>query len=339
MNASILFKSRLENRFSRDDLLEAEELPMGLVRIDPARNVSRGGRWLPPEHPRIQRYADEIRRRGLLEPVGLRLIEPVRRPCGGPCCPDGETTDEERHHLVEVVYGFARLSALLSLDRASLRLRQPGVEATIHADLSDEAASDACLAENVVRDDPSDYEVAVQLRNVALRPEYQRLDRVERYRSLAEQFAYPSAHRVENLVRIVERCPPDLLDAWDLDSSAEARRVLERVSRIDLGDALSVDERHERMRKEFASLRGEGGGSAPPSPDPASSGGLPRDGRGKRPVSRALSEKWLGRLETSREVYDEDEERYRPLGGGERRAIRSVLAFLLSGGQGPDPVR
>jgi hypothetical protein len=315
-------------------LVVAESVPIGLIRVDPSRNVSRGGRWLPPSHPRVRRLSRDVEIRGLLEPVGLRTLDrPVSRPCGGPCCsPEAMARDRgEVHlsaHLCEVYYGFERLSALIGLGRDSLRLLQPRPEATVSDVVTDEEAEEACLAENLVRSEPSDYEVALGLRALSLRDRYSSLRPHERYKSIAECFRLPSPYRVEMLVRIVERCPQDLLDEWDRESTDECRRALEQCARLDPELLRPESERHEAMRLLYAELRAREESSFGPS----GRGG----GKGRRLV-RGRAEAALSALDRASERYDDASGGYVPLGPGEREAVGAVLRAVLSGAA--EPVR
>jgi hypothetical protein len=314
-------------------LTVAESVPLGLIQIVPSQNVSRGGRWLPPSHPRIRRYMHSISASGLLEPVGLRILPaPVRRPCGGPCCsPEAMKRDRDSphltHHLCSVAYGFARLSALIGLGRDSLRLLQPRPEATVSEDMTDEQAEEACLAENVVRDEPSDYEVALALRSLARRPEYASVRSHERHKLLAERFSFPSAYRVESLLRVVERCPQDLLDEWDRESTDECRRALDQCSRLDPESLRTEEERHEAMRQTYRLLREE---EERKSSGEGSGGGGSVPGRGRR-VFRRRAEELLSTLDRATERYDHASGGYIPLSEEGRSAAREVLRALLSG--------
>jgi hypothetical protein len=335
-------------------VLLSESIHVGLVKIDPSRNVARGGRWLGLEHPLVRRQAADVAARGLLEPVGLCLLPaPVPRPCGGPCCADERLAaeraagDSPPAHLLEVRYGFVRLSALLSLGRDSLRLAQPSVEATVHEAMTDEEAEDACLAENLVRSDPSDRDLAVRFLALSRRAEYREVrSPYERARLLAERFRVQVSY-VDSLIRIAERCPQDLLDEWESCSTDEERLVLDRVSRVDLEGLLPEQERHERMRRERDRVRAEAEEARQQkerrrrerAEAEAHGGGSGTAGTRAR-LSRAAAERTLGRLELAREVYDESSGGYVPMSPEGKVAARAVLRYVLSGGtRGTEPVR
>jgi hypothetical protein len=319
-----------------------EYIPLGAIRADPERNVARGGRCYPPEHPEVRRQAREIERRDHVAPVGLRPLDaPVLRPCGSKVCCSDEMMerDETSEHRYELVYGYVRyVAAAYVCRRQALRTTQPNVEVCISDSISDAEAMERNIAENVVRAQQTDVEFA---RAMARLREVSGKDVVEIARAVGAR----SVREVEDAITIIERCPADVIEEWERRQVRELRAILVRVSRLDPQEHWDVDKRHARMRELWRS-EVDHFDAQPPGYQPAGAPGRrggrdPRDEalRPPRPLSRGRLESLLGRVALAREVYDDRTEAYRPLTDGERAAVRAALRFAADPSGRDPPVR
>jgi len=219
-------------------------LPIGELLVDPEDNLSRGGAVLSPNHPDVQQMVATIEAGELIHDVGVRpLPEPLdRRECKHPCCggiPLHELEKpinlrhESTHHTHRLDLGFSRYVAHRVLGRAWIECKiQPR---------TDLEAMRAGIVENLNRAPPTDYQIAMALLKVK------------------EKFSWSDAelaknvgarpYDVETLVRIVERCPKDLLERFRLTPTREVRHALSKISRV---KGRTEAETHQLMRADWA---------------------------------------------------------------------------------------
>lgn len=317
-----------------EDVAEAAIVRFGEIQVRPERNVSRGGKLYPPDHPEVRRQAEEIKKRDHVPPVGLRPIEPVARPCGSDvCCSRERLEDGVPSHLYELVYGYVRyVAAHVVLGRTHLRAEQPNVECVISDTITDAEALERNVAENLVRASQTDHEFARCMRLV-------RDATGKNAQEIARAVGARSAHDVETAIRIVDRCPEDVVEEWGRNPRRELKRVISRISWIDPSENLPTEERHERMRAQWrAEVEAlERDGEVEPQTFREQRGGR---GEGRRVASRALLERTLGRVDLATEVYDHKEGGYRAIASdGEREAVRAALRFAADPSGTDPPVR
>ncbi len=316
-------------------------LPLAAIQFDPERNVSRGGRCLPPTHPLTVSTAASIQELGLLECIGVRpLPTPIPRDeCLFPCCeaPHGAPHDDGvPAHTHTLDYGFVRYFALVQAGH--LVLDAGNGEVKIYDATTD--AADTNLAENIIRTDPTEAQLAC----VFLR--------LQTWRGLtAEQIAARTHHayspgRVATMLRLAARLPPELLARWEATPTKEVRVALDRIATtVDPADALPTVDRHRAMVAAWAAhLDAEAARlAAPPSDGTPTNPETPhaltnrhggRVGRTKAAVFRSLATQ----VDEAQEVYDTTAGRWVALTPAVRAALRAVLRYAADP-QTPPPLR
>lgn len=251
-------------------------LLVGEILAIPSDNVSRGGHMLPPNHPDVQSLAQSIASEGLLHHVGVRpLPEPIERPQAAIEADrvrfHGSDQSVATHYTHRMVYGFERLVAIRDV------LGWYTIPCVSKPRTDNEAFS-ACLAENVGRRDPTEYDLAMGfallVSSLQPRPTWDQVARITGCR--------PS--RARTLVTIAERCPAELLEVFRVSPTAETRRKLEAVAvSIDPENREREEVRHKMMLEEWERMN---------APLPANSANASK-GNGAPPGRKAIT---IGRV-------------------------------------------
>ena len=286
-------------------------IPIGAIRIDHASNFSRGGVTPSTQIVAVRRLVESFQAGDrMLEPIGIRdLASPVPRPEADVAAdPTGP-----REYIYEVVYGYRRHYAAASLGWRELPCVLLGA-------IPDKTARRFNIIENAIRAPKSDYDdamvYAMLLREGNLTPT-----------ELAKQL-HTNASRLEHLVRIVTRCPKEVLEIWHSGPSEANYRALMTISMI---ESNSEFETHRLMIKAFEVARG-----VSDDPNEGERQGRPRSARRTRAMSQRVIEKYRWKLDLATEVFVGS---WRPLSEAERAALYAVLSHVAYPHQSLNPLR
>jgi ParB/RepB/Spo0J family partition protein len=284
------------------------KLALARIWIRPAENVSRNGQVDTRDAPKVLELADSMARGGQQEPVLVRAI-PTSLAAHAPAGTDRLLVFGFRRALAAQVLGWTEIDAM-------------------ERDLDDEAAIEANVAENFIRDDPSDYQVAQAFLLLKRRCGFSAEEIA--LRVYGDRATNARRARVEQLLRIVERCPKRLLEIWQREPTVETRRALERIARI---DGATVAERHRAMIDAWAAelVARERRAS------------VPHRGRGAPKGPRALPASGVQALrETLRSAnayVDPMTGMLKPLDDETKRAIDAVLRHVAAPKDAESPLR
>jgi ParB-like chromosome segregation protein Spo0J len=286
-------------------------LSVGLILVDHRKNFARGGGVDGPDHPDVKQLVDSLRESGRqLEPVGVRKLDaPIARP-PEVVLPGSTLT----HFHYELVYGYRRMTSIGIVG-------WPSVSCVNLGTITDIEARRLNLIENFIRKDPTDYDNAVMFaticREETLTPQ-----------ELARQLGAKPV-LIEQLVRIVERCPKEILEQWRLSPMPDYRRALDRISKIEEPTPLDTKRRMLDEWSRFLSER--------ESSDATSKDNPFRFPRAARALGRKEIEALRARVDVSHEVQDATG--WRPLSDFERATIDAVLRYVADPRKNKMPLR
>jgi ParB/RepB/Spo0J family partition protein len=289
---------------------EASAVALDAIRVDPRRNYARSGIVDGPEHPEVRRIAESLKECGrLLEPVGVRTLSPpvpkdVLERAKSPA------TAEFSH---ELVYGYRRFVAASSIGWTT-------IECVSLGELSDADARQYNVVENLVRADPTDYDTAHML---AMLQREEKLTATEIAKRIGSRTPF-----VEQMLRIVARCPKEILEQWRLSPTPEYRRALDRISKIEAESPLETQRKQRDEWARFLAER-EGGPSAPSDPF--------RFPRAQRAMGRREIEAFRAMVDQSNEVLDATG--WRPLAESERTMLHAILRYVQDPRSNKNPLR
>jgi hypothetical protein len=288
-------------------------VPLGAIRVDHSKNVIRGGLFEGFDRFEVKKLEESIETLGLLQPVGLRDL-----PTAVPKSKDAIAADplHVTDYLFEPVYGFRRVSIYQ-------KKNAPEIPAVLLGALTDAEARERNAAENTDREDVTEYQLAHYFYLLA---ETEQITMEEVARRCRTRAPY-----VETLVRIVTRCPREMLEQWHFSPTPMVRRVLDRISRI---EGLDDRDTKRQMFDEWAKFLSENDGQ----PGNRSSADEPRQRRSPRAMGQSDIDRFRGRVDVSSEVNDPISG-WRPLSEGERQIIHAILRHVKDPKHVKSPLR
>lgn len=216
-------------------------LPIDEILDDPTDNIARGCATVVTNSPSLQKFAASLKEEGQQHPVRVRLIENPSGP--------------QRYRLI---FGFRRLASARLLGWKEIEAK------VVEAD--DKKAALMNWAEGN-RLDATNYERAMGMwhcKRIGIEP------------AVISTVLKLDLADVESLIRIVERCPKELVNTFRNDSSPKTLRLLEKISILDGGSDTEsrrmmidawAEERAKEMEKANAppkSHKRRGMSNAPP---------------------------------------------------------------------------
>ena len=294
--------------FSDSRSKPSKVLEIGAIRVDHQKNFSRFGVVEGPEHPEVKKIGDSLDViRYLVHPVGVREIDPVPRPelelAADPMGP--------KEYLFELVYGFRRITAAKAKGWKQ-------ISAILWGRISDDEARILNIHENTARGDATDYELAHAFAMVERAKGWS-------HQETARMMCKPAPY-VETMVRIVERCPREILDQWRMSPTSEFKRALDRISKI---AGLDPEQTRRKMLDEWAHFLSDR--------DAASASNPARLPRGPRAMGRREIEAYRARVDLASEVRDASG--WRPLSGLEKETLHAVLRYIADPRATKTPLR
>ena len=274
------------------------EVPLEQVLVDPKKNYVRGGTADDAKHPKVREIIDSLEGGSpLLEPVGVRKLEAPG--------PNGE--------LYELVYGFRRFTAVRAVGWKTITV-------VVH-EVDERAARRMNCTENFVREAPTEYELAAFFAMIC---KDEQLSAGELARQIGSRANY-----VEQLVRIFEQTPREILDQWRLSPLPDYRRALDRISKIK--GATDVETRRLQLDDWTAFLAARDAAPATDKDNPF------RYPRAARAMGRREIEAFRATVDVSHEVHDATG--WRPLSELERQTLHAVLVYVASPRGKTSPLR
>jgi ParB/RepB/Spo0J family partition protein len=232
---------------------------------------------------KIASLAESIKREGQLVPVN---VIPSKRP----------------GFEYELVAGFRRLTALKLLGKPTVLVKVDDVKSDVDRKIVN-------LAENVARDDLSSYELAVACRD--LRDTYKLsaneiTKRIGSYEGMSKSY-------INNIMRILEKCPPKVIAAWkDGHSQATEPKLLKIAAAKSKEEALELWDT-------YCGVNGEEEGDAEGEDTEGAEGGE----SGKKKARRATETHLLSALKAVRDAKPS------MLGESQQEACIAVIEFAL----------
>jgi ParB-like chromosome segregation protein Spo0J len=281
---------------------------IGSILADPQKNFSRFGIAEGPDHPEVKKIGESLDViRYLVHPVGVREIDPILRPMSeleaDPLGP--------KEYVFELVYGFRRLTAAKAKGWKE-------ISAILWGRITDDEARTLNTHENTARGDPTDYELAHAFAMVERAKGWS-------HQETARMMCKPAPY-VETMVRIVERCPREILDQWRMSPTSEFKRALDRISKINDGDPEIT---RRKMLDEWARFLSDR--------DAATPGNQARLPRGPRAMGRREIDAYRATVDLASEVRDSSG--WRPLSGVEKETLHAVLRYIADPRATKTPLR
>lgn len=274
------------------------ELELEKILVDPKKNYVRGGTADDAKHPKVREIIDSLEGGSpLLEPVGVRKLEAPG--------PNGE--------LYDLVYGFRRFVAVRAVGWKT-------ITAVVH-EVDERAARRMNCTENFIREAPTEYELAAFFSMICKDEE---LTPSELARQIGSRSTY-----VEQLVRIFDCTPREILDQWRLSPLPDYRRALDRISKIKGGSDLETRRLQLDEWTAFLTAR-----DAAPATDKDNPFRYPRTARA---MGRREIEHFRATVDLSHEVHDATG--WRPLSELERQTLHAVLRYIAEPRGKKSPLR
>jgi ParB-like chromosome segregation protein Spo0J len=232
-NENIKSNEEIEKREVIENSPKGHEVVLFLDQVlsDPKDNISRGCKpWQKTDHEVIT-LAHLIRTNGLINPSEVsELDEPIENTNPNSRC---------KFYTHKVCSGFKRFAALQYLGFDTYRF-------TIFDGLSDDDKLIHNGIENYGRSDPTDYDLALY---IAL------LHRKRNWtpQRIAIEIGGKSG-RVESLLLIATKLPPELLEVFRVQPTPEVRRDLAKISLI---ERETKEETHKAMMAEWIRIENE----------------------------------------------------------------------------------
>ena len=265
---------------------ELHELELEQILVDPKKNYARGGALETAEHPKVKELVESFKNGPVLEPVGVRKLAAPG--------PNGE--------LYELVYGFRRMTAARACGFKT-------IFAVVH-DVDDRTARRMNLTENFIRGNPTEYDDAALFSTICK-------DEQITPGELARQIG-SKANYVEQLVRIFDCTPREILEQWRLSPLPDYRRALDRISKIK--GSSDIETRRLQLDEWTAFLAAR---DATPATDKDNPFRYPRAARA---MGRREIEAFRATVDVSGEVHDATG--WRPLSELERQTLHAVLVYI-----------
>jgi ParB-like chromosome segregation protein Spo0J len=197
------------------------------ILVDPAKNISRSGKPWKKTDPEVIALAMTIKRSRLIQAPEIRpLPEPIQK-------------DDGSFYRYELVSGYKRFAALEYIGYEEFRF-------VLFEDLNDDEAVIHNGLENWGRSDPTEYDLAVYCNVVAKRKGWNAETIARRIKA--------KTGRIESLLLIINKCPPELLEAFRLSPTPEMRRDLARVSLI---NRPTQEETYKAMLEEWMRIQND----------------------------------------------------------------------------------
>ncbi len=277
--------------------MDIRELELAAILVDPRKNLARGGVAETIDHPKVKEIVDSFKNGPMCHPVGVRKLEAPG--------PNGE--------LFELVYGFRRMLAARACGFKT-------IFAVVH-EIDERAARRLNLTENVIRGNSTEYDEAALYSTICK-------DEQITPGELARQIG-SKANYVEQLVRIFDCTPREILEQWRLSPLPDYRRALDRISKIRGGNDIETRRLQLDEWTAFLSAR-----DAAPATDKDNSFRYPRTARA---MGRREIEAFRATVDVSHEVHDATG--WRPLSELERQTLHAVLRYIAEPRGNRSPLR
>lgn len=272
------------------------------IYIDPQLNISRGCRAISKSS--VKDLSDDIKTNGLMQPVGVAAIKGV----GWMSVKDRDFLESEGFEWV-LIHGFRRVAACKLAGLTEIKAEPQTAVTFVGAALAN-------LAENWTRDPPNEYDLAVACHALS---NTHGIDI-----DIISLRVNKSKKRVEDLIKIISRVSPDLLEKFKFKCTPEMRRKMLELASI---DALSRGERHEKQRKRWAEMEAEEAIEVKPH--------KARSPMAGHTANRALE---LWELISDAVEYQSDDGAWNLLQDSDKRLLRTTLNWLAHK-KGPAPFR
>jgi len=201
------------------------------VLCDPKDNFSRSGKpYLENDHE-VSNIAHLIKTKGLINPVEVcELSEPIERTTYSPYA---------KLYTHKVTSGYKRFAALNKLGYHTYRF-------TLFDNISEDDRLIHNGIENFGRTDPTDYDLAMYIGLLHRRRNWSS-------QRIAVEIA-GKLGKVESLLLIATKLPPELLEVFKVQPTPEIRRDLSKVALIERD---TVEETHKAMLVEWVRIQNE----------------------------------------------------------------------------------